>query len=217
MLWSGECQRDLAQEGSVVRYSNTHKQETRRKLIESSSAIAKKSGFDSTGVDALMAAVGLTGGAFYSHFKSKDELFGELVEREMENSTEMLAGGADSPADHVAKMLRGYLSSYHALHPESGCALPALGAEIARGGPEVRSTVERSLKRLQRGWAERLDGDNDKAWALLAQCIGAVLMARAVESERGRREILASSRRFVEKTLNEHADNGRTNHEETNS
>ena len=72
------------------------------------------------------------------------------VEREMENSIEMLAGGAGSPADHVAKMLRGYLSSHHALHPESGCALPALGAEIARSGPEVRSAVERSLRRLQR-------------------------------------------------------------------
>jgi TetR/AcrR family transcriptional repressor of nem operon len=199
-----------------MRYSNTHKQETRKKLVESSRAIAKKGGFDSTGVDALMAAVGLTGGAFYSHFKSKDELFAEIVEREMENSTEMLAGDADSPADHVAKMLRGYLSSYHALHPESGCALPALGAEIARSGAQVRGTVERSLKRLQRGWAERLADDNDKAWAMIAQCIGAVVMARAVESERGRREILASSRRFVEKTLNEHAGSGETNHEETN-
>jgi TetR/AcrR family transcriptional repressor of nem operon len=199
-----------------MRYSNTHKQETRKKLVESSRAIAKKGGFDSTGVDALMAAVGLTGGAFYSHFKSKDELFAEIVEREMENSTEMLAGDADSLADHVAKMLRGYLSSYHALHPESGCALPALGAEIARSGAQVRGTVERSLKRLQRGWAERLADDNDKAWAMIAQCIGAVVMARAVESERGRREILASSRRFVEKTLNEHAGSGETNHEETN-
>jgi TetR/AcrR family transcriptional regulator, transcriptional repressor for nem operon len=207
----------LTQEGSVVRYSNTHKQETREKLIESSRAIAKKGGFESTGVDALMAAIGLTGGAFYSHFASKDDLFGELVEREMQNSTAMLAGDAESPADHVAKMLRGYLSSAHALHPESGCALPALGAEIARSGPEIRSTVERSLRQLQRGWTERLGGDSDKAWALIAQCIGAIVMARAVESERGRREILASSRRFVEKTLNEHAGSAWPNPEETNS
>ena len=85
------------------------------------------------------------------------------------------------------------------MHPESGCALPALGPEIARGGPEVRATVERSMKSLQRDWADRLEGDADKAWALLAQCIGAIVMARVVESERTRQEILASSRRVVEK------------------
>ena len=57
-----------------MRYSNTHKQETREKLVNSSRAIAKKEGFDSTGVDTFMSSIGLTGGAFYSHFGSKDEL-----------------------------------------------------------------------------------------------------------------------------------------------
>lgn len=183
-----------------MRYSSTHKQETRAKLLDSSSAIAKKGGFDATGIDALMAAIGLTGGAFYSHFKSKDELFEALIEREMSNSTEMLAGDEGTAPDHVAKMLRAYLSTYHALHPESGCALPTLGPEIARSAPPVRAAVERSLKKLQRGWADRFDGNGDKAWALIAQCVGAIVLARAVESERTRQEILASSRRFVEKT-----------------
>ena len=183
-----------------MRYSSTHKQDTRDKLLDSSRAIAKKGGFDSTGIDALMAAIGLTGGAFYSHFKSKGDLFGAIVEREMDNSTAMLAGDDASAPDHVAKCLRSYLSTNHALHPESGCALTTLGPEIARAPPAVRATVERSLKKLQRGWSERLDGDRDKAWALLAQCVGAIVMARAVESETTRQEILASCRRFVEKT-----------------
>jgi TetR/AcrR family transcriptional repressor of nem operon len=182
-----------------MRYSPTHKQETRNKLLDSSRAIAKKGGFDTTGVDALMSAIGLTGGAFYSHYASKGDLFAEIVEREVDNSSEMLAGTADSPPDHVAKCLRGYLSTYHALHPESGCVLTTLGPEIARSSPQVRATVEKSLKKLQRAWADRLDGDTDKAWALLAQCIGAIVLARVIESERTRQEILASSRRVVEK------------------
>jgi len=182
-----------------MRYSATHKQQTRDKLLDSSRAIAKKGGFDATGVDALMSSIGLTGGAFYSHFGSKGELFAALVEREVDNSAEMLAGTPDSPADHVAKCLRGYLSTYHAQHPESGCALTTLGPEIARSTPQVRATVEKSLKKLQRSWADRLEGDGDKAWGLIAQCIGAIVMARVVESERTRQEILASSRRTVEK------------------
>lgn len=184
-----------------MRYTTTHKEETREKLIDSSRAIAKKGGFSTTGVDALMGAIGLTGGAFYSHFGSKSELFAALVERELTNSSEMLAGTEDSPPDHVAKCLRSYLSTQHAAHPETGCVLPALGAEIARADPEVRTKVESSLKKLQRSWSNRLDGDDDAAWAVMAQCIGALILARVVESERTRQEILASSRRSVQSFL----------------
>lgn len=183
-----------------MRYASNHKQETREKLLASSRAIAKKHGFDNTGVDTLMGAVGLSGGAFYSHFGSKGELFAAVVEHEMENSSAMLAGTADSPPDHVARCLRSYLSSAHALNPEAGCALPTLGPEIARAAPEVRATVERSLKKLQRSWSGRLNGDDDAAWAVMAQSIGALVMARAVESEKTRREILASTRRSINAT-----------------
>lgn len=182
-----------------MRYATNHKQETREKLLASSRAIAKKGGFTSTGVDALMSAIGLTGGAFYSHFGSKGELFAAIVEREMDNSSDMLAGTEDSPPDHVTKCLRSYLSSAHALHPETGCVLPALGAEISRSEPPVRAVVERSLKRLHKSWSGRLDNDGDAAWAVMAQCIGAIVMARVVESERTRQEILASTRRSIEK------------------
>lgn len=187
-----------------MRYSSNRKQETRQNLLDRSRAIAKAGGFDSTGVDALMGAIGLTGGAFYSHFPSKEALFKALVEQEMENSATMLAGDADSPADHVDKCLRNYLSSFHAMNPDVGCVLPALGAEIARSGPKVRAAVESSLKRMQKAWSERI-GDSDAAWAVIAQCVGALVVARAVESERTRKEILAASRRFLARSVGKKA------------
>ena len=182
-----------------MRYPSTHKEETRKKLIGSARAIAKRGGFGTTGVDELMASIGLTGGAFYGHFPSKEALFAELVEQEISNSAEMLGGDESSPPNHVAKRLRSYLSSYHALHPETGCVLPSLGPEIARAAPEVRAAVEQGLKRLQKSWSGRI-GDPDAAWALIAQCVGALVLSRAVESERTRKEILASSRRFIDET-----------------
>ncbi len=182
-----------------MRYPPTHKTETRERLLDSSRAIAKKGGFEGTGVDALMAAVGLTGGAFYSHFGSKAELFDALVEREMQHTDALLAGSGD--ADAFERAVEEYLGRDHALHPEDGCVLPALGPEIARGGPEARATVERALKKTHRRWAARLGGDGDKAWALLSQCVGAVLLARVVNSERGRQAILAGTRRTVLREL----------------
>jgi TetR/AcrR family transcriptional regulator, transcriptional repressor for nem operon len=147
-----------------------------------------------------MASIGLTGGAFYNHFPSKQALFEALVGEEVEKSTEMLAGNDASPVDHVARCLRNYLSSFHALHPEDGCVLPTLGPEIARADPEVRKAVEHAIKRIQKSWSSRT-GDSDAAWALIAQCVGAIVLARTVESERTRKEILAASRRFLAKAL----------------
>lgn len=208
-----------------MRYAATHKQATRDRLIDSSRAIAKRQGFGATGVDALMQAVGLSGGAFYGHFGSKAELFAALVQRELAHSAAMLGGGAPDAASHtpsdatqrparhaaqaaaprdaaqararLARSLRRYLSSAHAQQPEAGCALPALGAEIARAEPALRAGVEQSMRQLQRHWAAALDGDADTAWALLSQCVGALVLARAVASGRTRHEILAANRRVA--------------------
>jgi len=100
-----------------MRYSKTHKAETRTKLIETARAITKKGGFSSTGVDALMSAIGMTGGAFYSHFPSKQALFQAVIEDEIRNSSEMLAGGQNASGEQLEQCLRNYLSSFHVLHP----------------------------------------------------------------------------------------------------
>src|SRR5213594_323133 len=96
-------------EAPFMRYPSTHKEQPRKKLLVNARAISKKSGFGSTGVDELMASIGLTGGAFYGHFPSKEALFAELLEHEISNNADMLAGDESSPPDHVAKKLRSYL------------------------------------------------------------------------------------------------------------
>lgn len=182
-----------------MRYSPNHKEETRARLLASSKAIAKKGGFESSGIDALMSAIGLTGGAFYNHFPSKQALFEELIQEELDSSAQMLAGDEHSDPDHVAKQLRGYLSSFHAANPDSGCALPTLGPEIARSSPKVRKAAEKSLKHTHARWNHRID-DPDGAWALIAQCVGAIVLARSVESEKTRKEILAACRKHIGRT-----------------
>lgn len=180
-----------------MRYSRVHKEEVRERLVTSSRAIAKSGGFASTGVDALMKSIGLTGGAFYAHFPSKQALLDEIVARETRNSADMLGADEGVSTEDLARLLRGYLSSYHVLHPDEGCFLPTLGSEIARAGPDARKAVERSLVATQRRWQERV-GDPDAAWALLAQCVGAIVLARAVNGTKARKDILAACRRFID-------------------
>ncbi|BCD85448.1 TetR family transcriptional regulator [Pseudomonas solani] len=184
-----------------MRYSPTHKEETRQKLLESSGSIAKAGGFSSTGVDALMKAIGLTGGAFYSHFPSKDDLFTAIVERELSRSLiGQVAQGEGFDQARLQRCLEHYLSMAHVHNAEGGCAIPALGAEIARADLPVRETAEHWMLQLQQAWAEILE-DGELAWAVISQCVGALVIARMLASESRQEEVLSAGRTLLMQAL----------------
>ncbi|WP_434596724.1 TetR/AcrR family transcriptional regulator [Pseudomonas sp. R4-83] len=177
-----------------MRYSASHKLETREKLLQSSALSAKRSGFSTVGVDALMKAIGLSGAAFYSHFSSKDELFTAIVERELSQSLERLGGGGEGEQDRqrLQRCLKHYLSMTHVEQPEVGCALPALGAEIARSDVQVREQAQLWICRLHERWAQILESDS-LAWSILAQCVGALVVARMLVTPDIQQAVLKSS------------------------
>jgi AcrR family transcriptional regulator len=129
-------------------------------------------------------------GAFYNHFSSKDELFASIVERELRQSLERL--GADQDRDKLERCLKHYLSMSHVDHPETGCALPVLGAEIARSDVVIRQQAEHWICQLQESWAQVLESDS-LAWAILSQCIGALVVARMLVTPELQRRVLKSS------------------------
>ncbi|MBC2658774.1 TetR/AcrR family transcriptional regulator [Pseudomonas sp. MSSRFD41] len=175
-----------------MRYSAGHKQQTRERLLQSSAVQAKDEGFSTVGVDALMKAIGLSGGAFYSHFASKDELFGSIVERELRQSLERLGGNGQHDREKLRRCLKQYLSMAHVQQPGAGCALPALGAEVSRGAVEVRQQAEDLICRLHQAWAQTL-GSDSLAWSILAQCVGALVVARMLVSPSVQSQLLAGN------------------------
>jgi AcrR family transcriptional regulator len=175
-----------------MRYSAGHKLETREKLLQSSALSAKRSGFSTVGVDGLMKAIGLSGAAFYSHFSSKDALFAAIVERELGQSLDRLGGQGEQDRERLERCLKQYLSMAHVEQPESGCALPTLGAEIARSDELVREQAELWICRLQANWAQILQSDS-LAWAILSQCVGALVVARMLVTPDIQRAVLKSS------------------------
>ncbi|KAA0944473.1 TetR/AcrR family transcriptional regulator [Pseudomonas sp. ANT_H14] len=175
-----------------MRYSVSHKQQTREKLLHSSAALAKKEGFASVGVDGLMKAIGLSGGAFYSHFSSKDELFSSIIERELSHSLERLSVGDVQSRERLDRCLKFYLSMAHVEQAESGCVLPSMGAEIARSDVAVRQQAQTWICRLQADWARTLESDS-LAWAILSQCVGALVVARMMVDPQVQAQVLSSS------------------------
>lgn len=176
-----------------MRYKPNHKAESRRKLLDAAGALARSSGFAATPVDGFASAAGLTGGAFYNHFPSKSALLRDIVRDAMESSLETFSG-ADAPDGvPLARRLRRYLSHAHVENPETGCALPSLGGEIARAPAEVRRDVEATLTRIVAEW-EALKPQDRAAWGLLAQSVGTILLARMVDDPETRDAILRSAR-----------------------
>ncbi|MDW3682660.1 TetR/AcrR family transcriptional regulator [Cupriavidus sp. CV2] len=182
-----------------MRYSATHKAATRKRVLEASGALVKREGFASTGVDQLMGAAGLTGGAFYSHFDSKQALLREVIERELQRSRELLLpDGQGGDGAWLARMLDCYLTMGHVRHPETGCPLPSLGAEIARADAPTRQACEDGMVAMQRELAIRL-GSGEAAWGVISQCVGALMLARTVANQDVAREILAGARAMLER------------------
>ncbi|MFC7516003.1 TetR/AcrR family transcriptional regulator [Herbaspirillum sp. GCM10030257] len=186
-----------------MRYKPGHKEEKRRELLKISGGLVKKSGFAATGVDALMQAAGVTSGAFYSHFSSKTDLFKALIENELLASREMWAGNPHETAEEwIGFELDRYLNLAHVKHPEAGCALPSLAAEIARADASVREIYEKELLKGQQILAQRL-GSDDHAWAFICQLVGAILVARAMPDETMQRTVIEASKRFLQDAVSQ--------------
>ncbi|MES2265064.1 MAG: TetR/AcrR family transcriptional regulator [Pseudomonadota bacterium] len=181
-----------------MRYKPGHKEEKRKELLKASGSLVKKSGFAATGVDALMQAAGVTSGAFYSHFASKTDLLKALIESELLASREMWAGNPHETAEEwIGFELDRYLNLGHVRHPEAGCVLPSLAAEIARADQSVRELYEQELLKGQQILAKRV-GSDDLAWALICQLVGTILMARTVPNQALQRTIIEASKRFLQ-------------------
>jgi len=185
-----------------MRYPPGHKEERRRELLKASGALVKERGFAASGVDALTEAAGVTSGAFYSHFTSKNDLLKALVESELRASNERWAANPHETAeDWIGYELDRYLSMSHVRHPEAGCVLPALGAEIARADGEVKEAYARELAKGIDILTRRL-GDKDRAWAFLCQMAGAILLARTMPDQKSQLALIESSKRFLQEAFN---------------
>jgi TetR/AcrR family transcriptional regulator, transcriptional repressor for nem operon len=176
-----------------MRYPKEHKEQARQRLVERSGRLAKERGFAASGIDAMAAASGVTSGALYKHFCGKSDLFAAIVKAELQRSAQRFAGVAEGDANSLEKALDTYLSLQHADHPERGCVLPSLTAEVARADESVRAVFQAGLLDIHEV-LKPLAKSGDQAWALIAQCVGAVMLARAVLDDDVRSDVLSAAK-----------------------
>src|SRR5260370_25298145 len=167
-------------EGWEMRVSREQAAESRRRIVETAARMFREKGFDGAGVDAIMKGAGLTHGGFYGHFRSKDDLAAEAVTRALQRSTERQSRFTD-----LNDLVSDYLSERHRADRADGCAIAALGAEMAPHGEGTRRSgtahVRAQLDRFSHLPKGRTAASRRKrAIATLAGIVGALMLARAV-------------------------------------
>jgi TetR/AcrR family transcriptional regulator, transcriptional repressor for nem operon len=171
-------------EGRMARYGNEHKEETRRRIIENAGRRLKRDGIDGSGIAGLMADAGLTNGAFYAHFASKEDLVASVVREELRLQSATLSGLAPGVAG-LEQLVRAYLSPQHRDHREAGCPSAALLDEIGRSGEVTKDAYTAGTRTLVEEIAARLspvdpDSAHGRALVLFTMIIGTLQLARAV-------------------------------------
>ncbi len=176
-----------------MRYPKNHKEEVRQQLLLASGSHAKQHGFAASGVDALAGAAGLTTGSLYKHFDNKDALFSALITAELDKTKRRYDGVELGDYQAMQKILNIYLHLNHVHASASGCPVPSLASEVARSSDEVKRAFEAGIVELKNAVTD-ITGSSNKAWALMAQNVGAVMIARAMLHDTTKREILAAVR-----------------------
>lgn len=164
------------------------RQASHERIVEVAARAIRKTGYDGTGVADIMKEAGLTHGAFYAHFTSRDAMLAEAADRAGADSVAAVAEVvAQVPQEQaLAAMLHAYLSKAHIANAELGCAVAALGSEMPRQAPEVRRAATRRIKemvdlvaRQSPDWGQ--PGAHEHALVTVATMVGAVVLARAVD------------------------------------
>lgn len=179
-----------------MRVSRTQAAENRETVINVASRLFREHGFDGIGLKDLMKGAGLTQGAFYKQFESKDDLAAQASRRAMASALSRLSATALAhPDDPLGALIALYLSPEHREEKLDCCPVVALGSDAARQGADVKASFEAGIREylaLLGGWVGDAEGDEPsrKAMTILSTMVGAVVLSRVVNDEQLSKQFL---------------------------
>ena len=174
--------------------SQADKAASHDRIVNIAAVRIRRDGINGVGVAELMQEAGLTHGAFYGYFPSKEALIAEAI------------GEALPPAPDKAKPRRpaadyadGYLSVRHRDNRATSCLFSSLGTEAARGSADLRHSMTDAVRSRIDHLSVEAEGDTSAekrraAIAAWSAMVGAMVLARLVDDEKLSREILKQTR-----------------------
>lgn len=173
--------------------------ETRARILSVAGTLFRERGFDGIGVVDLMKNAGLTHGAFYNHFESKDALASQVSENVLKQTTCAWSEIANADGGFEA-FIATYLSKSHRDNQGSGCLIAALGGDVSRQPSLVRRAFTVGLRPMidfltQHAIGRSKAAQRERALVTLATLVGTVVLARAVDDADLSDEVLEASRK----------------------
>jgi TetR/AcrR family transcriptional repressor of nem operon len=191
----------------MARYEKGHKDETRQRILDVAARQFRERGTSSAGLAGIMAEAGLTNGAFYIHFESKQDLIRAVLDDALARREQVWRKLEDAD-DGLVAMIDDYLSARHRDNPGRGCPTAAMVAEVAREPAATRATFTERLAAIITRMAAKVKGSSAElreadALAIYALMVGSLQLARAVNDKRFSDKILASGASAARKLAGE--------------
>jgi TetR/AcrR family transcriptional regulator, transcriptional repressor for nem operon len=183
-------------------YSQAQKAESRKRVLDTAAKQIREGGIEALGVADCMRSAGLTHGAFYGHFASRDALIVEALQHAMTGSEDRLAalenGASAGSQTALQSIADSYLSERHVKDPGAGCALCALAGDATHAIPGVREVYTEYLRRFAARLAKAAVGGNSEiGLGIAATIVGAITLARAVDDPKLAQSILSAAHAIV--------------------
>lgn len=184
-----------------MRTSKQEKEKLKEKILVEALPFLKRFGNDGAPVDQIMKQVGLTSGALYSHFRSKEDFFAQVVLRELDRLIEKYTADVRKQGgDALARLIESYLSELHVNSVGEGCVFTALGADLHRQKPTVRALYEQKIEMLFQVLAQALPRGTpeerlERVRFVFSSLVGTLVFARSLKSAEAVENILTASRR----------------------
>ena len=195
-----------------MRYAPDQKEKTRAKILKAAGKVFRRHGYHAAGLDKVMEEAGLTAGAFYAHFDSKQAASGRGPEARGGRGAQPARTGARGAVGNewLDAFLSRYLSLSHCRQIEDGCPMPALVSEVSRADESVKQSFETIVRELvgklasharDDGCAANSASAKERALAALSMCVGGLGLARSVRDEGLADQILESCRKLAQEIL----------------
>jgi TetR/AcrR family transcriptional repressor of nem operon len=169
---------------ALMAWSKTHKPQTREAIVTAAAELFTQLGYERVGIDDVMAAAGLTRGAFYAHFASKSALYAEAITvAAMRARDHVLQHAPVAPSSR--DVAERYLSRERAEGQENSCPLAFLATDIHQRDDQVRDAYARVFKGFVSNIAraDNLDEQSDKALQAAVLMVGGLAVARALTDD----------------------------------
>ena len=172
----------------MARYGKSHKEATRQRIIDTAGRRLKRDGIDGSGIATIMNDAGLTNGAFYAHFASKDDLVATAVAEQLRQQRANYGAYLPGRAG-LEQFVREYLSNEHRDSPEDGCPSAALLDEIGRSSDATKEAFTDGLLISIDNMAAQLSPDDPqsarvKALTVFGMMVGTMQLSRALADSR---------------------------------